>query len=929
MTNSRPLDPEALLAEAAWVRALARSLVRGDEVDDLVQDTWTAALERRPDVETAGGLRAWLGRVTRNLAIDRRRVASAQAWHAKRLERHDPERPDDAVARIALQQKLVAAVLALDEPHRSAVIWRYLDGLDSDEIARRQGVTPEAARKRISRGLATLRERFDREHRGGRAEWLALFACVAEPPQVLVRSYLAWKVIAALVVASLAGGRWWVSASSPSRAPTTAATPSLVSATPEPFAVAPTPDPNARVATGSALAAPNAPSAQATLRGRVLDADGAPKAGARVDVFTSDFAGFQLIDKAAQRARELVATLTTDAGGEFTFAAAALDRLYDLEAGADGVRAAPLFDVSAGMDVTLELRPMGSLYGRVVRLERAEPLAGVRVEATFRPDRITHTRALAVATTTDEQGVYRFASLSPGPYTLRVELADAPSVSSSVTVWPGESTARNLVVESGRTVRGRVVDAPTSAPIVGALVSDFSSFTRAVATDAHGEFVLDGIPPRRDAMLRARAPGYGVSTIRVAQGVEPVLVPMQRASTWRGRVVDELGAPLSDAYVAAVAHEVLEADRGRGVQQSDRVVTRTDAQGAFELVDVRTDVTHWLFARKPGFGTRWIAVPKEPQNDRDLPDVVLEASAAIAVRVIDEHGAPVAGAWVWIRGVASSSAENAPPPAMLERLGVREVRTAADGSARVADLARDSYEVKASLRPGGALAIENVVLSAPGEVQDLELELARGRAIRGRVVDGAGRPLDAIVTLEQAELGTWSRAERILSSESIPTDSDGRFEFEILGSHECRLAVFPQETDANGEPLYSPKSLGAVEPGGKPLEVRLEASVRVSGRVLDADGVPVASCVVRLDREGAFASGVDYVETDATGGFRLLLAPTDLVVIRAEWPARFNQPPYASGLRRVVVETPVPAPDGLEIRFAWRVADGAPDGGGK
>ncbi|MCE9593678.1 MAG: sigma-70 family RNA polymerase sigma factor [Planctomycetes bacterium] len=215
MSNSPSLEPEALLAQAGWIRALARSLVRGDEVDDLVQDTWHAALQRPPRVHSESGLRAWLGRVARNLAIDRRRAGAARAERSTRAHREPPERPDEAFERVVLQRRLVDAVLALDEPYRSAVIWRYFDGLDPRAIAERQGVSHDAARQRIARALARLRSRLDREYDGGRAQWVAfagsLFEHAAPAPWITGGALMGakWMGVAAIAVIGLASWWWW------------------------------------------------------------------------------------------------------------------------------------------------------------------------------------------------------------------------------------------------------------------------------------------------------------------------------------------------------------------------------------------------------------------------------------------------------------------------------------------------------------------------------------------------------------------------------------------------------------------------------------------------------------------------------------------------------------------------------------------------
>src|SRR5687767_7643748 len=64
-------DPRVLLAEREWLRALARALVGESDADELSQEVVVAALERSP--ETRAGLRPWLARVARRLALQRLR----------------------------------------------------------------------------------------------------------------------------------------------------------------------------------------------------------------------------------------------------------------------------------------------------------------------------------------------------------------------------------------------------------------------------------------------------------------------------------------------------------------------------------------------------------------------------------------------------------------------------------------------------------------------------------------------------------------------------------------------------------------------------------------------------------------------------------------------------------------------------------------
>ena len=66
-------SPDALVAHAGFIRAVARKLLLDDhEVDDVVQQTLLAAIEKPP--ARPGPLKPWLATVARNLARMRRRT---------------------------------------------------------------------------------------------------------------------------------------------------------------------------------------------------------------------------------------------------------------------------------------------------------------------------------------------------------------------------------------------------------------------------------------------------------------------------------------------------------------------------------------------------------------------------------------------------------------------------------------------------------------------------------------------------------------------------------------------------------------------------------------------------------------------------------------------------------------------------------------
>ena len=162
----RTLEIEKLLNEAGWLRRLAASVVGEGQAEDLVQDTWVAALRRPPRAE--GELKPWLARVTRNLGRNARRERSRREAR-------------EVLAQEAEAQRLLAeAVTRLAEPLRAVIVLRYFQGLDSSAAAARLELPASTVRTRLQRALEELRADLDRRSDGGRASWAAILAPLAK-----------------------------------------------------------------------------------------------------------------------------------------------------------------------------------------------------------------------------------------------------------------------------------------------------------------------------------------------------------------------------------------------------------------------------------------------------------------------------------------------------------------------------------------------------------------------------------------------------------------------------------------------------------------------------------------------------------------------------------------------------------------------------
>lgn len=207
MERERRATTEDLLAHAGWVRALSRLLVADPHAAaDLEQDAWLAALEHPP---LAGdGLRAWWVRVLKNRAIDTRRSRSRRMEHESgALPPRDEHTPLETSAALDAQRRLVAAIDALEEPLRSTVVRRYVQGLAATRIAELDGVPESTVRTRLQRALEKLRSELDERTPGGRAAWTALLLpfAVADAAPAGVGLTI---VIAAGLVAAVGAAGW-------------------------------------------------------------------------------------------------------------------------------------------------------------------------------------------------------------------------------------------------------------------------------------------------------------------------------------------------------------------------------------------------------------------------------------------------------------------------------------------------------------------------------------------------------------------------------------------------------------------------------------------------------------------------------------------------------------------------------------------------
>ena len=148
---------EAIVAR--YRRGLTRycsGILPGGRADDAVQQTFLRAYDALRASEGEMNLRPWLYRIAHNQSLNALRDRSL--GHEELDESIDGvQRPDQALEGREHLHDVMAAVAALPERQRDAIVLRELEGRSYEEIAAELGVTGGAVRALLNRARGTLR----------------------------------------------------------------------------------------------------------------------------------------------------------------------------------------------------------------------------------------------------------------------------------------------------------------------------------------------------------------------------------------------------------------------------------------------------------------------------------------------------------------------------------------------------------------------------------------------------------------------------------------------------------------------------------------------------------------------------------------------------------------------------------------------------
>ena len=143
---------------AAYASAYAVLGNRSD-AEEIAQETFVQVYQKLDRLREPGALTSWIWRISRDTALKHirkhKRVRPVGEVPDLKL---DGSRPDEPLVAAEEKQQLLAALEELPEDMREALLMRYWEELEYDEMAKRTGVSAAALYQRVCRGLKQLRE---------------------------------------------------------------------------------------------------------------------------------------------------------------------------------------------------------------------------------------------------------------------------------------------------------------------------------------------------------------------------------------------------------------------------------------------------------------------------------------------------------------------------------------------------------------------------------------------------------------------------------------------------------------------------------------------------------------------------------------------------------------------------------------------------
>lgn len=422
----------------------------------------------------------------------------------------------------------------------------------------------------------------------------------------------------------------------------------------------------------------------------------------------------------------------------------------------------------------------------------------------------------------------------------------------------------------------RVVDRQTDVPLAGIKIrTQINRESSTATTDEFGTLPIV-LPDEKPELLAIRASEEGYVPVSVTWSgrgsslelPKEYVLKLEPGTTIGGIIRDEEGNSVEGATVYLLVPGTNAPGEPRAQIWDHPVKTDTQGRWRCEILPSKLEDI-WIRLSHPDFisDTRYGETPKPTiERLRDQTGVmVMKKGVTVTGRVLDGDGMPVEGA-----SVAQGS----------DRFGSHYPEIMTDAQGRF---------IFRNVKPGELVLTVQTRRHAPElkriqveqGVEEVEFRLGPGRTIRGRVVDGQGRPVPGAMVAAD----TW-RGHRSLSFR-LDTDAEGRWRWDEAPEDDV-LFDFGKEGF-----MYSRRQ--PLRPSDREQTITLRRPLTVRGTVTDAEtGQPIERFRV--------LSGIDW----GRGGEPYFRRDEARPVTGGRYEVRFQQP-YPLHLVRIEADGYIPA----------------------
>jgi len=395
-----------------------------------------------------------------------------------------------------------------------------------------------------------------------------------------------------------------------------------------------------------------------------------------------------------------------------------------------------------------------------------------------------------------------------------------------------------IEVERGAAIEGRAVWSDGSPATIAGMVMIAGNPPLYVPLK-DGAFSIRNAPPGKATLsIESGPPTFARSEpLEVTAPAKDVKLTLQRGGRVEGRVVDrETDQPLRDFIVTTMQTGM----RGRGSPSKSWHAE----DGGFTVEDLAP-------------GTYNITVSATGYSRSSMTPVTIEEGKATTAQIALDRGGTVAGR-VTAEGRALADAQVVVAFSREMRSGFAPQRTDANGEYSIDGLPEGMHKLAVSR--DGFVGKGITVTVATGKETRADVELERGRELRGRVIDAAGR------AVAMAEISARAGGG-MMQSAMIFTDADGSFK--LGGLDDVTYTIAAQKEG------YVEATIDANPATAAGVTLTLTRGGSITGRVI---GVPPAEMQFVQVRAYRVRS---HAEPDPSGAFTLTGVPDGEIVVTA------------------------------------------------